>query len=80
MIDNYPTRKREYGSFMPRLEHVSYGIAPEGYTENGYAVIRDFFSKGEILQCLNGEPAGLITKDPLTGGRRSVTGIHDQEP
>lgn len=79
MIDNYPTRKEPEGRFITRAEPVSYS-GYEHYASNGYEIIRGFFDKEIIAECLKHEASGLVTSEPGIKAVRSRTGVHHTEP
>lgn len=78
----YPTRIDDKSRFLRRQELVSYDLTIREYIENGFMIIRDFFNKDAIKNCLQytGEKIGFDVKEPKGSEIRSKTGIHNNFP
>lgn len=86
MIDYYPTRKLENEEiterwFMPSPNPSNEALA--GYAENGFVIIKGFFSDEEVA-VMKGfadhnyeSPDCYFSPEPATGKVRSILGFHD---
>lgn len=73
MKDLYPTRKSQTGSFMNRVDPISFTQFPY-YEERGYIVLRSFFSHIDLAHLADAD--GLVTMEPGQSIVRSRTGVH----
>jgi ectoine hydroxylase len=78
----YPTRIDSKSRFLKRKEIVSYDFTLIDYIENGYIIIRDFFNKTDIINCLHhsDNKSGMNILEPNINTIRSKTSIHEQSP
>mgnify|MGYP001595556568 CR=1 FL=1 len=80
MKDLYPTRKKREGRFIERSCPVSFTENYQYYTDNGFMVIRNFFSNDLVNSLIEHDYKGMITMEPESNTVRAISGFHKNMP
>ncbi len=80
MKDIYPTRKTSKGRFIKRSCPVSFNNDYRAYIDDGYMVIKNFFSAELIGKLKSHSYTGMTTKEPESDTVRAVSGFHHDMP